>query len=433
MNQNIKSKEKMGFGSIFLLGVNGIIGSGIFLLPNKMFHLASSYSILLIFLAGLAALFQAACFANLSSGFSGNGAAWLYTYNAFGKFPGFEVGFLSWVQGVITIAAEVAAFVTTLGIMVPFFSNTIVIKITGVIIVLILTILNCFGAKVSKISDNISSMVKLIVLFSFIILCIFSVNISNVTNNFNSMNLENANKSFSLIFYMFAGFSFLPIAANKMKNSEKNLPKALISVILTVALLYALVQVTIIGHLGGKTMHSNLPIADIYNTVIGPYGRLAACIGMLVAIIGVALSVTYSTPYIASSLANEHQLLPKYLGKTTKSGTPYVAIIITSIISMLLVISGSYVFLISCVVFMSVVQYIAVALASMKFHKTTKGAMGTFNGKKMPYGLLIPIVALIFDIYLISGFTKSVLSFGIITIIISIFMYKLMIIENKRR
>ena len=31
-------KNKLGFWSIVLLGINGIIGSGIFLLPNKAWH-----------------------------------------------------------------------------------------------------------------------------------------------------------------------------------------------------------------------------------------------------------------------------------------------------------------------------------------------------------------------------------------------------------
>ncbi|GAB5052098.1 hypothetical protein PESHB4_07350 [Pediococcus ethanolidurans] len=37
--QTETEKQKMGFWSIVLLGINGIIGSGIFLLPNQAMKL----------------------------------------------------------------------------------------------------------------------------------------------------------------------------------------------------------------------------------------------------------------------------------------------------------------------------------------------------------------------------------------------------------
>lgn len=419
--------KKMGFGAIFLLGINGIVGSGIFLLPAKMFRLSSSYSILLIFLAGLTALFEASCYANLSSGFSKNGAAWLYTYNAFGKFYGFEVGFFSWIQGVITIAAEVAAFTSALSGLFPATGGSVMPRIIGSAIIILLAVINCLGSKVSEISDNISSIVKILVLVLFVVICAFSIHLTNFTSNFNTLNYGHANQAFSIIFYMFAGFSFLPIAASKMKNSEKNLPKALISVILSVSVIYAAVQFMIIAHLGSATGRSSLPLADILSTMLGPVGKAVISLGMLIAIIGVALSVAYSTPYVASSLANDHKLLPSFFGKTTKNGTPYMSILITTAVSVLLVLSGSYVFLVSCVVFTSVIQYIAVSFSVMKFKKNRHGVKENFTGNKMPGGYLIPIIALLFDIYLISGFSGKVFVFGIINIIISITLYRVFI------
>ena len=42
-------KQKMGFWSIVLLGINGIIGSGIFLLPNQAMKLMGTASIGVLF------------------------------------------------------------------------------------------------------------------------------------------------------------------------------------------------------------------------------------------------------------------------------------------------------------------------------------------------------------------------------------------------
>lgn len=56
-------KDKFGLWSIVLLGINGIIGTGIFLLPNRAYALMGPSSLLILlfdaFLAGCLAL----CFA----------------------------------------------------------------------------------------------------------------------------------------------------------------------------------------------------------------------------------------------------------------------------------------------------------------------------------------------------------------------------------
>lgn len=40
----------------------------------------------------------ALCYADLASRFTGSGAAWLYSYNAFGRFAGYELGVFTWYR-----------------------------------------------------------------------------------------------------------------------------------------------------------------------------------------------------------------------------------------------------------------------------------------------------------------------------------------------
>lgn len=67
-------KDKFGLWSIVLLGINSIIGTGIFLLPNRAYALMGPSSLLILlfdaFLAGCLAL----CFAEVAGFFSRNGA-----------------------------------------------------------------------------------------------------------------------------------------------------------------------------------------------------------------------------------------------------------------------------------------------------------------------------------------------------------------------
>src|SRR5699024_3517778 len=111
--------KSLSFSSVLLLGVNGIIGSGIFLLPGSLYQQAGNWSVLLVTLAGIATTLVALNYAVLASKIDEDGGAWVYANRAFGPAVGFQIGWLSWFLGVITISAEIAAFLTTLTDFIP--------------------------------------------------------------------------------------------------------------------------------------------------------------------------------------------------------------------------------------------------------------------------------------------------------------------------
>lgn len=423
------TNQKMKFGSIYLLGLNGIIGSGIFLLPGTIYGQVGSWSILLIFVAALASLLLALCYADLASRIDGDGGAWLYTFDTFGKFMGFQVGWFSWVQGIVTIAAEVAAAMSVLKVLLPVLKNPVVFRASSVGIILLLALINLAGPKMSKLSDNVATIVKSAVLLLFIVVCgFFIIQKHQFQFDFKQLNLGETNSAMNTVFYMFTGFAFLPVAAQSMENAKKSLPKALIATIATVAVIYSLIQLVTILVLQNKLIDNQSPLASALKLLTGNAGYVLIIIGMLISILGVALSVSYSTPFVASSLANEKHLLPKFLGKTAANGVPTTSIIITTIISCLLVLSGSYLFLVSCVVLISLFQYVMVALSTIKVDK--EPAPSSFHLKM---GNLVPILALILCVYLAFGISMQVWLFGLILIVIGIVFYYLDCVDQDEQ
>ena len=72
--------------------LNGVIGSGVYLLPAAAAALLGPASLWAVPLAGFAVLLLALCFAEAGSHFDEPGAAYVYTREAFGEFVGFQVG-----------------------------------------------------------------------------------------------------------------------------------------------------------------------------------------------------------------------------------------------------------------------------------------------------------------------------------------------------
>ena len=77
-------RSRIGFWSIVLLGVNGIIGSGIFLLPGKAMALMGPGSIFVYIFMAFLVMALTLCFAECAGRFTRNGAAYLYAREAFG-------------------------------------------------------------------------------------------------------------------------------------------------------------------------------------------------------------------------------------------------------------------------------------------------------------------------------------------------------------
>lgn len=416
--------KKISPFSAFLLGVDGMVGSAIFLLPGSLYAKAGNSLIGILLASGVSALLLALCYAALSSETKQNGAAWLYAYKEFGRFAGFEVGFFTWFQGVITITTEIAAFLTSLKLFVPELSDKAVYDISGIVIVLVIAIIGLMGDRVSSIADNIATFLKIGVLLIFILAGIWFVHRINFVSN-THYSFHSVNNAFSNAFYMFTGFAFLPVAAAQMRNPRKNLPRELLAVIISVTFLYIATVIVAIGTIGPSISHSSLPLAVAFAKHFGNIGKIIITIGTVGSVLGVAISLSYSTPYVASSLANEHQLLPRFFGKKSKSGAPYIAIIITAVLCMLLILSGGYLFLVPCTIIISLVQYFSTSLVMFvkQWRRQRNHEKIPQNAFNLRGGILVPLLSLLVCVYILVNLKLKVILFGIIALIGGIALY----------
>ena len=416
--------KKISPFSAFLLGVDGMVGSAIFLLPGSLYAKAGNSLIGILLVSGVSALLLALCYAALSSKTKQNGAAWVYAYKEFGRFAGFEVGFFTWFQGVITITTEIAAFLTSLKLFIPQLSDKLVYDIAGIAIVLVIAIIGLMGDRVSSIADNIATFLKIGVLLIFVLAGIWFIHRINFVSNAH-YSFHSVNNAFSNAFYMFTGFAFLPVAAAQMRNPRKNLPRELLAVIISVTLLYIATVVVAIGTVGPSIAYSSLPLAIAFAKHFGNLGKIIITVGTVGSVLGVAISLSYSTPYVASSLANEHQLLPQFFGKKSKSGAPYVAIIITAGLCALLILSGGYLFLVPCTIIISLVQYFSTSLVMFvkqwrRQRHQEQLPQGAFN---LRGGILVPVLSLLVCVYILVNLKLKVILFGVIALICGVALY----------
>ncbi|WP_195229081.1 APC family permease [Lactococcus lactis] len=415
----MKENKLLSPAAIFLLGVNSIIGSGIFLLSGKIYEDAGIWSLLAILCAGLSIFVIAFAYANMSKIYSKNGGAFVYAKETFGRFPGFIVGMVTWLLGTVTLATEVSALLTAMKMILPNLNS----RLIGIIIILALGIISYFGSSIIAGLDNLTSFVKIVLVLVFIFTCLWLVR----GLNFSSPNLLTASSAniggfngflsaYGTVFFFFTGFSFLPVNAEKMKNPAKNLPKMMSLVMLTCLAVYLIIQTITIGALGPELTKTLVPAATAFGKIVGSIGIPLFVVGICFSIFGVIVATTFNTPTILASLAQAHEDVPMFVSKNNRFGTPTWAIILTTVCGIALFLSGNYVFLSGLTVFMSFVQYLSTGLANIK--------------KKF---LLIGIGSVLFSLVLLTSFTLSVLILGLGILILLVMIYFVVKLDDDER
>ena len=104
---NATLERALGRWDLTGIGINQVIGGAIFLIPSQVALAVGGWSVGFVVLAGVSSLFVALCFAEAGSRFDGTGGAYVYTRAAFGRFIGFEIGWMQWFTRVTSQASVV--------------------------------------------------------------------------------------------------------------------------------------------------------------------------------------------------------------------------------------------------------------------------------------------------------------------------------------
>ena len=105
------------------IGINGIIGSGIFLLPARVYAQAGGFSWAAWVAVGGVCLLVGLCFGEVASMTTRSGGPYAYAREAFGEPIGFGVGWMALASTVLGYAAVARAVGRNLSFVAPSFAG----------------------------------------------------------------------------------------------------------------------------------------------------------------------------------------------------------------------------------------------------------------------------------------------------------------------
>jgi basic amino acid/polyamine antiporter, APA family len=404
---------------IVALSVNDVIGSGVYLiLPVAAAQLLGPASVWAILAAGFAVLLLVLCFAEASSLFDRPGGAIVYTQAAFGDFVGFEVGWMTWIARISSIAGLSVFFARAVGYLWPVARSGVGRWATIVLPLLVLTWINLRGVKSGARTAVVLAWGKVLPLVLFVAVGLFFVDWGRI---FPVPVPERANfmKAALLVLFAYAGFENTPAPAGEFLNPKRDVPFALITQIVIVTAIYSAVQLVAIGtvpNLGA----SPTPLADAAAMMLGPVGGLILTLGAVLSVLGTNNNTVLAGPRYLYALAEMGKLPPVFAKIHPRFRTPHVAILTQTGVALLLMLTGTAEELAVLSAIARLATYIGTAAAVPVLRRKLPATPRTI---RLPGGPLIPIAALAICVLFLSAAEKKNWIAGGITLAVGALIY----------
>ncbi len=403
---------------IVALALNDVIGSGIYLLPAAAAALLGPASVWAVLVAGGAVCLIVLCFAEASSYFDRVGGAYLYAREAFGDFIGFEVGWMTWLARVASVASLSAGFAQAVSYLWPEAGGGAARVVAVVGPVLILTILNMIGVQ-SGVRTAVALVVsKAIPLAIFLGVGIWFAESARVAAQ--PAGSGRLGEAALLLLYAYAGFENTTAPAGEYKRPKRDLPFALLVHIAIITAIYAAIQWVALATLDNAGA-SETPLADAARQFMGSGGGLLLTLGAVFSILGTNSNTILIGPRYLYALASDGYG-PRFLARLhPKWRTPVAAIALQVAIALPLALTGTFVGLAALSVVARLATYLGTIAAIPVLRKRFASAG---EGWKLPGGYLIPAAAAAVTLVLAASATRRNLVAAAVALAVGALFYR---------
>ncbi len=413
------------------LSVNDVIGSGVYLiLPVAAAMLLGPASIWAILGAGVAVLLLVLCFAEAASLFDTPGGAIVYTRAAFGDFVGFEVGWMTWIARVSSIAGLSVFFARAVGYLWEGANHGLGQAATIVIPLLWLTWINVRGVKAGARTAVVLSLGKTVPLIVLVCVGIFAISWNRVFP-VPMPDSGNFTKAALLVLFAYAGFENTAAPAGEFKNPQRDVPFALIMQIALVTAIYTLVQLVAIGTIPNLGQ-SPTPLADAGRMLLGPFGGFLLTLGAVLSVLGTNNNTVLAGPRYLYALAETGRLPRVFARIHPRYRTPYVAILTQTGVALALIAIDAVLHSVKPGT-LGVAEELAVlsTIARLATYIGTCVAVPVLRRKmpatartiRLPGGPVIPIAALVICLLFLSAAEKKNFVGGAIALAVGALVY----------
>jgi amino acid transporter len=341
------SPAPLGLWDAVSIIVGIIVGAGILRAPAVVFQNASSPGqVLLVWvLCSVPALLGALCYAELASAYPRSGGEYVYLTRAYGPLSGF---LFAWSQlSVIRPGGGIAipAFVFAGAAASLWGLDPLAVVLVAALAVAGLTFVNVLGVTPGKLTINLLTVTKVLCLGGLIIAGLFwshpralaaapvpePVSFGATIQAFFVMMMA--------VIYTYDGWNEAAYVSREVRDSQRNLPRALILGVMLVTGIYLLVNAAYLVSLGfdGARAMGASPAVMLTET-LGATGGQIMNVLIMISMLGALTGMIFTGARIFSEMGADHALFSPLARWSPRWHTPVWSLVVQAAISIAMIV-----------------------------------------------------------------------------------------------
>lgn len=430
-------RREIGLLGAIMLVIGGIVGAGIF--RNPAVVASQLHSPVLVLgawaVGGVVALLGSFVYAELAERMPETGGEYAYLRDTYGPVWGFMYGWTTLL--VVQTGGMAAVTITFAGYFNTLTGLNIDERLIAVTVLSILCFANCIGVRTGNGVQTAIGVMKVVAIAGLVFGGLLLISTPHplfhpVLDRPVSTGLfKSFGGSLIPVVFAFGGWQTANFVAGEIKDPRRNLILALLIGVLAVIVLYLAVNIACLRGLGVEALgKTSAPAADVLTAAIGPIGGRVAAALIALSALGYLSQTMLTGPRVYYAMARDGLFFKQLAAVTENARTPAISIIVQTVWTIILALSGRYDQILSYVVAMNFLFFgiSASCLFVLRRRERAAGGRGPGAGFRAPWhpfttGLFILFAVVIVVSSFWSKPIESLIGYGIMVAGIAPYLY----------
>jgi APA family basic amino acid/polyamine antiporter len=403
----------VGFGLAVIIG--STLGVGILRTPGLVAgQLHAPRAILLAWIVGgLYTLLGSICLTELGAMVPQAGGYYVYARRAFGDWIGFAVGWTDWITYCAVLGYVSIGMSEFLGVLVPSLVGAV--RPVAIALLVGFVVLQWAGVRVTSRFQEWTTALKCL---AFLALVVAGLVMAGGTSGaapsaaapLSPLTLAGLVAALQAVVITFGGWQSALYFTEEDRDPVRNLPRAMIGGVLAVIVIYLLVNLALLVILPVPNLAgSKLPAADAAQLIVGAHGGQIITVLSIVSLVPLLNAIMMIGTRILFALGRD-RLFWSRTADVNAGGTPGVATLVTTVVAIVLIATGTFQRLIAMAAFFLAVNYAICCLALVVLRRREPATARPFRAWGYPWSAAIVVAgALAFLAGALVGDTTSAL------------------------
>jgi L-asparagine transporter-like permease len=327
-------KANIGSGTLTLLTLGGVMGSGLFLASAQAIHLAGPGVIVAYAIGASVMALEIMALAEMSAADPAQGSFLTYARRSIGNAPAFIGGWIFWFSSVLNLAAEATAVGTFARLWFPHAP----LYVFSMGVAAVITALNFLPIRNFDTVESSMSILKITAIALFVV--VGGLALSGLVRHGPAPGLTAAGGFFpkgvtgigaamTVVMFSMAGTGVLGLAASSVKEPGRSIPRAIGPSVFTIAIFYILSALVIAGLTPWSSLSTaESPFVKALGTLPWSWAPSVLNAVLIVAVLSAMNAGLFATDRILASLSRMGDA-PRMLQPAKGGGAPTIANAVT--------------------------------------------------------------------------------------------------------